>query len=561
MVPLDIIIRFISVSDFPYFFPITDPNLTKDEQYAVTLGLLHAHCTSCINRYCNKTPDGLNCCSTVDCPYSCGQRFHRCKLEDHEKYCLNKKVPCINSIYGCPYEIIREQQASHMSICPANVVKCMIEWHRWPMHSSDLCVKAPLPLNNPHVQCGQLDVALALRDQRLLLEKLASESKKETNEKSKETTDDVPWKTPKYPPGLQKSVCHGIFSPSSKENDFCSKETVCNDRNNFAKEHASSKLDDIGVDYISSQMGLAGLRRLSNIEREKQKNLESLVTASSQSQEKKLQEEKTLEEQEASNKLKEEAIEEPDNDDDKLINLYKKKIQLHELLGVCLTTESHADGSKLFTFNCNQHFRRDEIAWHFKNVHAEIQSGLNGFMEQRCPLAYLGCDFTHRRFVPQIPKGKIVHSSLLGSFGLAIDDENNQDINECIDDLPTSGNKDVEKFRRLREATPEIITSSKYDSMIKVIPRYRRVSGPDIHNVKLEDYETLQLINLPMEILECILDYLDGFSLNNLSLTCTTLRNLCASMLHQKGMVLLEWGKQDNSKSWQIIKKVSIIFN
>ena len=134
-------------------------------------------------------------------------------------------------------------------------------------------------------------------------------------------------------------------------------------------------------------------------------------------------------------------------------------------------------------------------------------------------------------------------------------------MNECIDDLPTSGNKDVEKFRRLREATPEIITSSKYDSMIKVIPRYRRVSGPDIHNVKLEDYETLQLINLPMEILEFILDYLDGFSLNNLSLTCTTLRNLCASMLHQKGMVLLEWGKQDNSNSWQIMKKVSIIFN
>ncbi|XP_078334596.1 F-box only protein 30-like isoform X2 [Crassostrea virginica] len=93
-------------------------------------------------------------------------------------------------------------------------------------------------------------------------------------------------------------------------------------------------------------------------------------------------------------------------------------------------------------------------------------------------------------------------------------------------------------------------------TMIKVIPRFRRVSGPDIHNAKLEDYEALQLTNLPMEILECILDYLDGFSLNNLSLTCTTLRNLCASMLHQKGMVLLEWGKQYNSNLWQIMKKV-----
>ena len=81
---------------------------------------------------------------------------------------------------------------------------------------------------------------------------------------------------------------------------------------------------------------------------------------------------------------------------------------------------------------------------------------------KRCPLAYLGWDFTHLRFVPQIPKGKIVHSSLFGSFGLAIDDENDQDMNECIDDLPTSENKDV-----------EIITASKYDynkSHTKVSP-------------------------------------------------------------------------------------------
>ena len=98
-------------------------------------------------------------------------------------------------------------------------------------------------------------------------------------------------------------------------------------------------------------------------------------------------------------------------------------------------------------------------------------------------------------------------------------------------------------------------------TIIKVIPRFRRVPEPDIHNLKLEDYEAVQLTNLPIEILECILDYLDGFILNNLTLTCTTLRNLCTPMLHQKGMVLLEWGKQDNSNSRQIMKKVRIIFD
>lgn len=526
--------------------PISRENLklSEEEKHAATLGLLHAHCTACVNRYCNITPDGLSSCSLIDCPYSCGQRFHRCKLDEHENFCMRKKVPCINCIYGCPFEISRDQQANHISTCPASVVKCMIEWHRWPMHSSDLRVKAPLPLNNPHVQCGQLDVALALRDQRMLLEKMASE-KSEPSLKAKEVADDVPWKTSEFPPGLQKSLYHGIFSPSPKDNDYCAKDPVCDDRNNFAKAHASSKLGDTGVDYISSQMGLAGLRRLSSIERERQKKMEELLATSRQQQE----EEKVM--QSTSTEMKEESLEEG-SDEDKLVNLYKRKIQLHELLGVCLTMESYSSGSKLFPFHCGQSFRRDEIAWHFKNVHNEIHSGLNGVMEQRCPLAYLGCSFTHRKLVPLIPRGKIIHSSLLGSFGLTIGEENEPEITECIDDLPASGNKDSDKIRRLREATPEIVTSSKYDSLIKVIPRFRRASGPDIPSRMSQEREALKLITLPVEILEHIICYLDGFSLNNLSLTCRGLRNICASLLQEKGMVLMEWEKLEHSNSWHV---------
>lgn len=460
------------------------------------------------------------------------------------------KVPCINHIYGCPYEILREQQARHIPVCPASVVKCMIEWNRWPMHSSDLCVKAPLPLNNPRVQCGQLDVALAFRDQRVLLKSM-SEKKLKATEKTSEKSNDAPWESNKYPPGLQKSLYHGIFSPS-KGDVFCAKDPNYDDRNNYAKEHASVQLGGIGVDYISSNMGLAGIRRLSEIERERQQKLESLTPNPSP-----LPQEEELKSQPPSIEVKEDDTEDNCNDEDKLINLYNKKIQLHELLGLCLNVENYPSGS--FTFSCDQSFRRDEIAWHFKNVHSEIQNGLNGIMEQRCPLAHQGCNFTHRRFIPLIPKGKIVHSSLLESFGLVSgeEDENGAIIDESIEDMSTTENKDSDKIRRLREATPEIITSSKYDSIIKVIPRYRRVSTPEIPCTSV-NREALKLTCLPVEILENIVSYLDGFSLNNLSLTCSALRQVCASVLQVKGMVLMVWGKEENSNSWHVTKHVSI---
>ena len=37
--------------------------------------------------------------------------------------------------------------------------------------------------------------------------------------------------------------------------------------------------------------------------------------------------------------------------------------------------------------------------------------------------------------------------------------------------------------------------------------------------------------------------FLDGFSLCNLSLTCSLLRSVCCSLLEEKGMVLQEWSK------------------
>ena len=41
----------------------------------------------------------------------------------------------------------------------------------------------------------------------------------------------------------------------------------------------------------------------------------------------------------------------------------------------------------MYTFVCAQDYRRDEYPSHYKDWHSDIQGGLDGWMEQRCPLA------------------------------------------------------------------------------------------------------------------------------------------------------------------------------
>ena len=72
-----------------------------------------------------------------------------------------------------------------------------------------------------------------------------------------------------------------------------------------------------------------------------------------------------------------------------------------------------------YTFVCAQEFRRDEFAWHSKNVHDDIHGGLNNWMEHRCPLAAYGCQFSSRRLFPL--DGNITYSAAIESFGVTKD--------------------------------------------------------------------------------------------------------------------------------------------
>ncbi|XP_016347317.1 F-box only protein 30-like isoform X1 [Sinocyclocheilus anshuiensis] len=165
----------------------------------------------------------------------------------------------------------------------------------------------------------------------------------------------------------------------------------------------------------------------------------------------------------------------------------------------------------MFTFVCGQLFRRDEFSSHFKNVHGDIHAGLNGWMEQRCPLAYYGCTYSQRRFCPSVQGFRVIHDRHLGSFGVQ------PGLAACPNE-PLS-RTDTCQFRS--------------------------------HCDHLSD--------LPFELLQYIASFLDGFSLCQLSIVSRTMRDVCASLLQSRGMVVLLWEKTkqvDGTSSWQIQDKV-----
>ncbi|XP_017278690.1 F-box only protein 30 [Kryptolebias marmoratus] len=130
----------------------------------------HVHCLSCINLRCTVRPEPGLSCDLISCPLVCGAVFHSCKSDEHQLLCPMMRVPCLNSGYGCPATMIRNQISAHLDVCPAGVVCCTMEWNRWPVSCLDYTSYESLSRVVEEVE--QLDMALALQDQRTLLESL-----------------------------------------------------------------------------------------------------------------------------------------------------------------------------------------------------------------------------------------------------------------------------------------------------------------------------------------------------------------------------------------------------
>ncbi|XP_074857374.1 F-box only protein 40 isoform X2 [Carettochelys insculpta] len=186
--------------------------------------------------------------------------------------------------------------------------------------------------------------------------------------------------------------------------------------------------------------------------------------------------------------------------------------ELHVELHTECVTRRHNKSCSAFTFTCNHFFRRDEFPSHFKNVHADIQSCLSGWFQHRCPLAYLGCTFVQNRFYPVGHKAKFIYSQHLDTLAMK----------------------------------PEV------DSTLSEIQKCNFAANKQQKNKD-------SLSSLPLEILQYIAGFLDSFSLSQLSQVSFLMRDICATLLQERGMVFLLWEKKRYSHggtSWRARKKI-----
>ncbi|XP_034723550.1 F-box only protein 40 [Etheostoma cragini] len=189
-----------------------------------------------------------------------------------------------------------------------------------------------------------------------------------------------------------------------------------------------------------------------------------------------------------------------------------KPHRLHVRVEAECVTRRHNRISSAFSFMCGHFFRRDECRSHFRNVHSDIQASLNGWFQQRCPLAYLGCAFTKTRFHPAGHKATIKY---------------------C---------QDVSAFVLQPEVTSLFCEGGKTSSS--------QTHGA--HNVD-------SLSSLPLELLQYIAAYLDSFTLSQLSQVSRLMRQVCVALLRERGMVSLKWERKIYShggSSWKCRKKV-----
>lgn len=193
-----------------------------------------------------------------------------------------------------------------------------------------------------------------------------------------------------------------------------------------------------------------------------------------------------------------------------------KPRSLHVHTEVESVTRRHNKRCSAFSYMCGLFFRRDEFHSHFRNVHSDIQAGLNGWFQQRCPLAYLGCTFTQTRFHPSGYQAAIKYWEDVGTFAIQ------------------------------PEAPP---------SLCEVGNSF----NPETHQAHRPD----PLSSLPLEILQLIVGYLDSCTLSQLSQVSHLMREVCATLLQERGMVSLKWEKKTYShggSSWKCRKKASLFW-
>ncbi|KAK6486394.1 F-box only protein 40-like [Huso huso] len=625
----------------------------------------HKHCEKCFSLRCKAPIDISVSCMVINCRLHCGAVFHMCKEEEHKLLCPHEKVPCLNAEYGCPFSMLRFKLAKHLEVCPASTVSCSMEWNRWPLIETETVLNENV-MKEPYSE-ENLDLSMALRDQRVLLNSLkmrslfpelteqvpevrdrASElgsegaelgagcsgqatasggnifidsagtvfsreevieltqAEREALAKDKNVADFERYDIWENMFSKEKSSCkhtekalkkQGHTEGKEEQAASCSKEQQeepQNDKNGEAEAerhldktgqapwqdgvlerlskqvtpmeynmyllHNGSMLINFGQidactpkdrDFVYGSIEPMELKSVQTFKVPKSYRAKrSCGGMSSMKKEHKAvdtsdlgvtdDEIPTWDEIRASllcsleRELKGHVISETMGSDGVTVDFgtqtysfestpFKPDSSLADItadrspfLSFHLQPESvtnrHNKVSSVFTLFCHHFFRRDEFASHFKNVHADIQSSLSGWFEQRCPLSYLGCTYSQRKFCPARQKAKITYSQELSTFTLK----------------------------------PEV--SSLLFEGVKTNPALRK---------RARNLDSLS--SLPFEMLQHIAGFLDSLALSQLAQVSPYMREVCSTLLQERGMVSLKWEKKTYShggSSWRARKKV-----
>ncbi|KAI4900502.1 hypothetical protein NFI96_020130, partial [Prochilodus magdalenae] len=558
---------------------------------------LHRHCESCHSRRCRAPIEISVSCMIIKCRLLCGATFHMCKEDEHMLLCPNEKVPCINANYGCPFTMCRSKLAKHLEVCPASVVCCSMEWNRWPIEEAEPPEFYQNILKQDYTQ-EPLDLSMALRDQRYLFQSLKMKAifpelieKVEEEPEVQELEGAVGGVLNDVAEGsayVDANLVDAEFQErplTQEEREALARDTNVTDLGRYNIWEKMFSMELSGCKHTIKSLGTnpppngnelksqahsnsleilpeeslkhgtevsAPLERpdFNPFEMDERKFLiaTSLFACDTRPTKKFIYERlepmkiKTVKTFKIPTSFKarpsnirnpsrykrvSKSVDTSDLDIDMddipkwdevqatllLMTFYiysitkadatladitaERALQLHVQIHTESVTNKHNKSSSAFTYLCCHSFRRDEFPSHFRNVHSDIQTNLNGWFEQRCPLAYLGCTFIQRRFQPSTHRAVVSYDKDLSTFSIR----------------------------------PEV-PAALYEGVRTITTERKRARNLDA------------LSKLPFEVLVHIAGFLDSFTLSQLALVSRLMREVCSTLLQERGMVSLKWEKK-----------------
>lgn len=323
----------------------------------------HSHCDSCFSLSCSVWDAG---CPLSMCP-ACGIQMHDCKLEDHENVCPERRIPCINSAYDCPYVVKRGEMPRHLAECPILMERVIPDGIIWCEHCNQPLRETEL--SNHEVCCTEITVPCT-----------NSSSGCQSVMKRREINSHLQH----CPASIIQCKFTHYRKPITKQG---------------ALDHTSPD-----VVFLSSDETFV---------RESLQRGE--ITGGQMSHE-------TLDDFRTKSNHKRLPVNESDYTTDLSLDIFRGTAYYEHTVSGCLFDQRYLTGnqavnlvsrnlgnkdhsyqqSKGFCFECSQFVRRDEFSYHWQN-HVDIIDEL-AFKVRRCPLQAYGCPETVTLFQPK-PKG------------------------------------------------------------------------------------------------------------------------------------------------------------